>query len=94
MHAEKTQDAQIILGDALAGIADEAHAAGFDIRKPADVVVHDAFGIDGKPVDGEVAPFRIANPVAAERNLGLAAKGLGVLAQGRDLERLRYRPPG
>ena len=71
------------------GIADEAHAPGFDIGKPADVVMHDAVGIDGKPVDGEVAPFRIANPVAAERDLGLAAEGLGILAQGRDLERLR-----
>ena len=81
MHAEEAQDAQIILGDALVGIADEAHASGCDIGKPADMVVHDAVGIDGKPVDGEVAPLRIANPVAAERNLGLAAKGLGVLAQ-------------
>ena len=90
MHAEEAQDAQIILGDALAGIADEAHALGFDIGKPADMVVHDAAGIDGKPVDGEVAPFRIANPVAPERNPGLAAKGLGILAQGRDLERMRF----
>ena len=89
MHAEEAQDAQIILGDALAGIADEAHASGCDIGQPADMVVHEALGIDGKPVDGEVAPFRVANPVAAERDLGLAAKGLGVLAQGRDLERLR-----
>ena len=72
-----------------AGIADEAHAAGFDIGKPADVIVHDAVGIDGKPVDGEVAPLGVANPVAAERDLGLAAEGLGILAQGRDLERLR-----
>ena len=46
-------------------------------------------GIDGKPVDGEVAPFRIANPVAPERDPGLAAKGLGILAQGRDLEGVR-----
>ena len=89
MHAEEPQDAQIILGDALAGIADEAHATGCDIGEPADMVVHDAVGIDGKAVDGEVAPLRIANPVAAERDLGLAAKGLGILAQGRDLERMR-----
>ena len=72
------------------GIADEAHALGFDIGKPADMVMHDAVGIDGKPVDGEVAPFRIADPVAPERNPGLAAKGLGILAQGRDLERMQF----
>ena len=89
MHAEETQDAQIILGDALAGIADEAHAPGCDIGKPADMVVHDAVGVDRKPVDGEVAPFGIADPVAAEGDLGLAAEGLDVLAQGRDLERMR-----
>ena len=41
-----------------------------------------------------VAPFRIANPVAAEGDPGLAAKSLGVLAQGRDLERLRVDHQG
>ena len=87
---KKRRMRRVILGDALAGIADEAHALGFDIGKPADMVMHDAVGIDGKPVDGEVAPFRIANPVAPERNPGLAAKGLGILAQGRDLERMRF----
>ncbi len=90
MHAEEAQDAQIILGDALAGVADEAHAPSFDIGEPADMVVHDAAGIDRQSVDGEVAPLRIAHPVAAERHLGLAAEGLGILAQGRDLERVRF----
>ena len=67
MEAEEAQDAQIVLGDARAGIADEAHAARFEIGKPADVVVHRAVGIDRQRVDGEVAPLRVALPVAAER---------------------------
>ena len=69
-------------------IADEAHAPCRDIVQPADVVVHDAGGVDRQTVDGEIAPLGVANPVAAERDLGLAAEGLGVLAQGGDLERL------
>ena len=89
MHAKEAQDAQIILGDALAGVADEAHAPGGDVGQPADMVMHDTARIDGKPVDGEVAPLGIAHPVAAERHPGLAAKGLGILAQRRHLERLR-----
>ena len=46
VNAEEAQDAQIILGDALAGVADEAHAPGGDIGQPADMVVHDAVGVD------------------------------------------------
>ena len=88
MHPEKPQDAQVILGDALAGVADEAHAPFGDIGKAADMVVHDAVGVDGKAVDGEVAPFGVANPVAAEGDPGLAAESLGILAQRRNLERM------
>ena len=35
-EAEKAQDAQVILADALAGVADEAHAALGEILEPAD----------------------------------------------------------
>ena len=44
MDTEETQDAQIILGDALRGIADKAHAPCFDIGKAADMVVNGAIG--------------------------------------------------
>ena len=88
MNAEKAEDAKIVFGDALIGIADEAHAPGRDIVKPADMVMHHAFGVDRKAVDGEVAPLGVADPVAAECDLGLAAIGLGVLAQRRDFERM------
>src|SRR5204862_88636 len=44
--------------------------------------------------DGEVAPLRVADPVAAERDLRLAAERLGVLAYCRDLKRLRIDDEG
>ncbi len=88
MNAEEPEDAQIVLSDALVRIADEAHAFGKDIVEAADMIVHDAIGVDRQAVDGEVAPLRIANPVAAECDPGLAAERLGILAQGGDLERL------
>ena len=81
MEAEEAQDAQIILGDALSRVADEAHAARFEIGKAADVIVHDAVGGHRKRVHGEVAPLGVGAPVAAEAHLGVAAEGLDVLAQ-------------
>ena len=53
------------------------------------MVMHHTIGVNGQAVDGEVAPLRIATPVAPERDLRLAAERLGVLAQGGDLKRLR-----
>src|SRR3982075_4350272 len=89
MNSEKSEDAQVILSDALVRIADEAHAPCRDIRKSADVIVHDAISVDRQAVDRKIAPLRIADPVAAECHLRLAAERLGILAQGGDLERLR-----
>ncbi len=44
VKAEEAQDAQIVLGDALPRIADEAHAARAQIGEPADIVMHRAVG--------------------------------------------------
>ena len=41
-EAEKAQDSQVILADALVGVADEAHAALGEILKPADSIVDDS----------------------------------------------------
>ena len=79
VNAEKPQHAQIILGDPPARVADEAHPPCRDIVEPADVVMHDPLGVDRQAVDGEIAPFGIADPVAAERDPGLASEGLDVL---------------
>ena len=88
MEAEEAQDAQIILGDARRRIADEAHAPRREIGEPADIVVH---ACRRRVTDSAlmVKSRRSASalPVAAERDLGLAAEGLDVLAQRRHLER-------
>ena len=42
----------------------------------------------GKRVDGEIAPLGVGLPVAAERDLGVAAVGFDVPAQRRDFERM------
>ncbi len=87
MHAEEAQDAQIVFLDPFACVADETHAPRRDVGKSADIVVHDAIGADRQRIDGEVAPACVADPVTAERNPGMTAEGLGILAQRRDLER-------
>jgi hypothetical protein len=89
VNAEKPQDTQIVFRDPPVRVADEAHAFCSDIVKSADVIVHHAIGVNRQAVDGEVAPLRIAGPVASECDLGLAAERLGVLAQRRDFKRLR-----
>ncbi len=44
VEAEEAQDAQIVLADARRRVADEAHLAALEIRKPADMVMHRAVG--------------------------------------------------
>ncbi len=80
MNPEETKDAQVVFGNALRGLADESHAAGFDVRQPADRVVNNAIRRHRQAVDGEVTAHRIARPVAAEGNPGLAPEGFDVFA--------------
>src|SRR3954462_8104738 len=44
MKAEEPEDAEIVLVDPLFGVADEPHAAGADIAKPADIIMHHTIG--------------------------------------------------
>ncbi|CEG08948.1 hypothetical protein BN961_02368 [Afipia felis] len=90
VDAEEAQDAQEILADAARGVADEPHAARFDVGETADMIMHDAIGGQRQAVDGEIAPLGIPHPVAAERDLGLAAEGLDILAQRRDFNRRAF----
>ena len=69
------------------GVADEAHAPRFEIGKPADIVVDRAIFRRRQRIDGEIAPLGVGLPVAAERDLGVTAVGLDILAQRGDLER-------
>ena len=59
VKAEEAQDAQIVFRDALARIADEAHAARGEIGEPADIVVDRAVARRRQRVDGEVAPLGV-----------------------------------
>ena len=88
VEAEEAQDAQVVFGDALMRIADEAHAPRRQIGQPADIIVDRAVARHRQRVDGEIAPLGVRLPVAAEGDLGVAAIGLHVLAQRGDLERM------
>ena len=55
VEAEEAQDAQVVLGDAPLGIADEAHAAGAQVGQPAERVDHRAVRPGVERVHGEVA---------------------------------------
>ena len=88
MEAKEPQQPQHILGDAFPGRAHESHPARAQVRLAALGVVKAAVGIAVDGVDGEVAAHGIGFPVVGEGNLGVAAIGLHVMAQGGHLERL------
>ena len=66
--------------DALTGFAYETDAARLEVVDPADVIEHCAVRARGERIHGEVAPLGVGLPVAAERDLGVAAVGLDILA--------------
>ena len=84
-EAEEAQDAQVVLADALGGIADEAHAPRREIGVAAERIEHLAVGVAVERVDGEVAPAGVGRPVVGEGDGGVAAVRLDVLAQRRHL---------
>ena len=86
-EAEEAQDAQVVLADALARVADEAHALGLEVAVAAERIVHRAVGIAIERVHGEVAPHGVLAPVGGERHLRVAAERLDVAAQRRHFER-------
>ena len=91
MKAKEAQDAQIVFGDPLLRIADEAHAARGDIGETADIIVNRAVGRADSAL--MVKSRRSASACQSRPNatLRLAAEGLDVLAQRRHLERLADR---
>ena len=85
MEAEEAQHAQAVLGDALVGIADEAHPSGREIGAAAERIVERAVEIGVQRVEGEVATACILQPVVGEGDDRTAAVGLDVAAQRRQL---------
>ena len=82
VEAEEAQDAEMVLGDALERLADEADAARRDIVEAAEIIENlaaDRVGIER--VDGEVAARGILAPIVGEGDRGAAAVGGDVGAQ-------------
>ena len=88
---EKSQDAQIVLADALARIADEAHTMRREIIEAAAIIMDGSVAAQRKRVDGEIAPQGVGAEITAESHGGVATVGLDVFAQGRCLERAPVR---
>jgi len=94
MEAEEAENAEIVLADALMGIADETHDARFQVFASAERIVKRAIRIAIKRVHGEVAPLRIGKPVAREGDIGAAPIRRNIDAQRGDLEVTRGRDGG
>ncbi len=88
MKAKEPQDAQIVLFDPPPRLANEAHAARRNIIKAADIVVHHSVSRHRERIDGEIAPFGVRAPIAPEHHARLPPERLGVLAQGRNFNRV------
>ena len=85
-EAEEAQDAQIVLGDARRGVADEAHPARAEIGPAAEIVVEPAGSIAAHGIDREVAARGVGGEVVGELDLGMAAVAGDVAPQRGDLE--------
>ena len=82
------QDAQMILGNALRGIANEAQTLCLQIGQTAEIVGNLArLRIRIERIDREIAPRRIFPPVVRKGHGGAAAVGGNIAPQGRDFER-------
>ena len=63
VEAEIAEDPQMVLGDALQRLADEADGAGLQVVEPAEIVEQFAVtGIGVERIDGEIAPRRRPPP--------------------------------
>ena len=88
IEPEKAQNAQIILAQALIGLADENHPAGARVLKAArNQLVHRAIGLGIQRIQPEIAPAGILGPVGRESDHRAPAIGFDIPAQRRDLKR-------
>ena len=95
VEAEEAQDAQVVLGDAAIGIADEADAVGGKIVDAAEEVGDCAARRVGvERVDGEVASGGVLMPVVGEGDHRVAPVRLDVAAQRCDLHDRTLRQGG
>ena len=88
VKTEEAQNTQIIFGDALVRIADEADPARGEIGQTADVIVYLTVRRQRQGIDGEIAPRGVGDPIPAEHDLGLPAVSFDVAPQRRHFEGL------
>ena len=90
LKAEEAQEPKHVLGDAGAGIADEAHPAGPRILDSAERVVEGAVDRAEQGVHREVAARRVDHPVVGEGDAGVPSECLDIMTERGDLEMGRY----
>ena len=86
--AEKPQDAQIILGDPGAGIADEADQPGGEIGAAIEIIMDCTGWVHRHRVDGEIAAGGVGLPIIGECDGGVATIGGEIAAQAGDFDAL------
>src|SRR5690606_39097115 len=86
-ETEKTQYPEIVLPDALRGIADETDAPGQNVWVTVQRIVDPAVGIAVESVDGEIPASCVGSPILREDHPGMTAERLNVLPKGGHLER-------
>ena len=96
VEAEEAQDAQMILGDALQRIADEAHAALLEVVEPAEIIEDLAGQRDRRTSALIVKSRRAASSRQSSVKATVARRPSvdDVAAQGRDLERMAVADRG
>ncbi len=88
VEAEEAEDPQMVLGDALERVADEADPGRLEVGDAAEIVEHfPARRVGAQGVDGEVAAGGILAPVLGIGDGGAAAVGGDVAPQRGDLDR-------
>ena len=95
VEAEEAQDSEMVFGDALQRIADEADVAALEVVEAAEIVEDFAgHGVGRQRIDGEIAARGVFFPIVGEGDGGAAAVGADVAAEGGDLERMAVADGG
>src|SRR5439155_1428751 len=85
----EAQNAQMVLGDSLERVADEADVAMLEVVQSAEIIIDfTGPGVGGQRIDGEVAPGRILLPVVGVSDCRAPSIGRNVPAQRCDFERV------
>ena len=89
VEAEEAKDPQMVFGNSLQGVADEADVALLEVNESTEIVEQlPSFRVGRQRVDREIAPRRVLLPVVRKRDRRSAAVGRDIAPQGRDLERV------